>query len=240
MKRFAAFDIDGTIIRWQLYHAVVDSLAKAGYISEDSMQTVRTARMRWKNREAGFAFTDYERVLIDAYEASAPSIDTEAFDTIVSSVLDRYKNQVYVYTRDLITSLKQQNYLLFAISGSHAELVQGIAKTYGFDDYIGTVYERKQGNFTGKSHVGSHNKDESLKLLVKKHGASFKDSIAVGDSKSDIAMLQLVDQPIAFNPDKGLFEWATTNHRDVVVERKNVIYTLQYQHGTYILAKTGE
>src|SRR3546814_11785501 len=28
MKKFAVFDIDGTLIRWQLYHAVVETVAK--------------------------------------------------------------------------------------------------------------------------------------------------------------------------------------------------------------------
>jgi phosphoserine phosphatase len=33
-KRFAVFDLDGTLVRWQLYHALVDRLAKKGYLGE--------------------------------------------------------------------------------------------------------------------------------------------------------------------------------------------------------------
>ena len=31
-RPFAVFDIDGTLIRWQLYHSIADTLARLGHI----------------------------------------------------------------------------------------------------------------------------------------------------------------------------------------------------------------
>jgi phosphoserine phosphatase len=78
-----------------------------------------------------------------------------------------------------------------------------------------------------------------LQELIKKHGLTTAASYAVGDSLSDAAMLEMVDNPIAFNPDNNLFEAATQNGWNIVVERKNVIYQLSKQDGHYgLLAET--
>jgi len=55
----------------------------------------------------------------------------------------------------------------------------------------------------------------------------YKRSIAVGDTETDIAMLQLVGKPVAFNPNGLLAKHAKKNSWEVVVERKDVIYQLQ-------------
>jgi HAD superfamily hydrolase (TIGR01490 family) len=237
MKRnFAVFDIDGTLIRWQLYHAVVQKLASAGHLGPDALKTLHEARMRWKNREHKEAFHDYERTLIQTYEDALPNLKPQDFDTYVEQVITEYKDQVYTYTRDLIQSLKNQGYFLLAISGSHQELVRAIAMHYGFDDYVGTQYDRTTNAFSGKKQLGSADKKSILQRLIAKHSLSTKDSVAVGDSLSDAAMMELVEQPIAFNPDQKLYDRARSESWKIVVERKNVIYEMEPHGTTYLLA----
>lgn len=235
-KKFAVFDIDGTLIRWQLYHAVVDKLATHGELGKTAKAELRAARMVWKRREHPESFKDYEQTLIDLYEKGIDKLKAAAFDNLVLEVINEYKDQVYVYSRELIKDLKMQDYLLLAISGSHHELVEQIAKHYGFDDFVGTDYERSGGGFSGKSHIASHDKSSVLKQLVKKHGLSYGGSLAIGDSASDIPMLELVEHPIAFNPDKTLFGTAKQHGWKIVLERKNMIYELNKDDGRYVLA----
>ncbi len=238
MKPFAVFDIDGTLIRWQLYHAVVDKLAKQGRLSTDSHQKIHLARMRWKNREHDYRFSDYESALINEFEAAVKNLAPIDFNGAVDEVIQEYKDQVYTYTRDLMKTLRQQGYLLFAISGSQQELVAKIAKMYDFDDLVATVYQQKGGRYTGKKTVASHNKKAALEHLVGKHAASYQDSYAIGDSKSDASILEMVEYPIAFNPDAELYRIAQLQQWPIVIERKNMIYKLEYKNGTYVLAQT--
>ena len=42
-------------------------------------------------------------------------------------------------------------------------------------------------------------KGEILRELVQKYNVSWEGSVAVGDSPSDVAMLELVEQPISYN-----------------------------------------
>lgn len=234
-KKFAVFDIDGTLIRWQLYHVMVDKLANQGALGPGAKQQLRDARMVWKRREHAGSFKDYEHTLITLYEEALQNRSTKDFDRIVIEVIDEYKDQTYIYTRDLLKQLKMDGYFLLIISGSHHEMIEQIGKYYGFDDWIGTHYSRDGKTFSGEKYVASKDKAKVLKQLVEKHGLSYEGSLGIGDSASDIAMLELVEKPIAFNPDKILFEKAKEQSWPIVIERKNMIYELKVSDGTYVL-----
>jgi HAD superfamily hydrolase (TIGR01490 family) len=236
MKRFAVFDIDGTLVRWQLYHAIASELAAQGFFTPTQHQSIDVARMQGKNRAHPESFRDYEENLVNVYKKAMLNLSVEQFNQAADTVFEEYKDQVYTYTRDLIHSLKQQDYLLFAISGSQSEIVAKIAKHYGFDDYVGTSFEQQAGRFTGAATVAREAKHLVLQQMAKKHGADYTDSVAVGDSMSDAPMLEAVERPIAFNPEKKLFDYAKERGWEVIVERKNMVYKLKNQDGKYILA----
>ena len=237
MRKFAVFDIDGTLIRWQLYHAMADALAAKGFIDADEYQAMRHARMGWKKR-SGTSFKDYEKLVIEIYEKILMTLSFEQLDAAVDAVFNEYKDQIYTYTRDLIAKLKKDSYMLFAISGSQSEIISRVSAHYGFDDFVATVYERKGAGFSGAKTIGSHDKDKALKELVAKHSLSYKGSVGVGDGRSDVAMLKLVERPIAFNPESSLFEYAEEQGWKIVIERKNMIYELESKDGKYQLVKT--
>src|SRR6185437_10918866 len=118
-KSFAVFDIDGTVIRWQLYHAVTDQLVKDGLIDAKAFEHVRHTRMNWKKRTGTDSFREYEKELVKVFTRAVKGMDVADFVASSNKVFDEYKDQVYTYTRDLIRRLQAENYLLFAISGSH-------------------------------------------------------------------------------------------------------------------------
>ncbi len=134
-RPFAVFDIDGTIIRWQLYHAISDALAQQGYIGSGEFDQVRQARMNWKRRTGEESFRDYEHELIGVFDKALKGLRLEDLAAAAEAVFEEYKEQVYTYTRDLIRDLKSRNYLLFAISGSPAVIVNKLTDYYGFDDF---------------------------------------------------------------------------------------------------------
>lgn len=235
-KPFAVFDIDGTLIRWQLYHAVADELARRGHFGAIEYQAIKDARMVWKKREGEDSFKDYEHALVNLVDQVISSISVQDWEDASRKVIQEYQDQVYTYTRDLVRQLKAKGYLLFAISASQDNIVGLLAKHYDFDDYGGSAYEIHAGRFTGKKDVlRRERKPEYLQALVQKHGATFTGSIGVGDSESDIPLLEAVERPIAFNPTKQLYEHAKEKGWKIVLERKNVIYRLAAASGTYYL-----
>lgn len=237
-RSFAVFDIDGTLIRWQLYHAIADALAKRSLIDAKIYQSIRDARMVWKRRTHSEAFSAYQSELVVAYEKLLLDLSYKDFKKAVNAVFDEYKDQVYAFTRELVKRLKKDDYLLFAISGSQIEIVSKIAKYYGFDDCVGTIYQHENDKFTGAmtAHLGG--KHMILEELIDKHHAGLAGSIAVGDGASDISMLGMVEIPIAFNPERKLFDYAQSKGWKIIIERKNMVYELQKRDGKYVLAKT--
>gem|GEM_PF-108513 len=235
-RPFAVFDIDGTLIRWQLYHAVVDELGHQGYIDKKSYTAIKQARLVWKRREHQKAFPEYEKQIIKIYDSVITDIGVNKFNKIVKNVFDEYKDQVYTYTRELIKDLKAKGYVLLAISGSPEQAVGLIAGYYGFDDFVGSTYYHKGDKFTGKKTVAALDKKAELDKLLAKHHLGLKGSIAVGDSESDIPLLEAVERPIVFNPTVQLYNKACQNGWEIIVERKNVIYELRDSNGNYILA----
>lgn len=225
-RPFAVFDIDGTLIRWQLFHAIVHGLGKAGHLLPGAHEQIRAIRMEWKNRRTNHGFHDYETVLVKAYLKSLPSIKHRDYIRVVDAVYDEYKDQTFTYTRDLVKRLKKDGYLLFAISGSQQEVVDRLARYHGFDDAIGATLVAKDGRFTGETTSPIFDKAAALNTLVSQHNATYRGSYAVGDSLSDASMLAAVPHPIAFNPDQALYEKATAEQWPIVVERKNVVFEL--------------
>jgi HAD superfamily phosphoserine phosphatase-like hydrolase len=235
-RPYAVFDIDGTIIRWQLYHAINDQLVKDGLIKPAAFAKVRDTRMDWKRRTGTDSFNQYENELIKVFDGALKGMSVDGFTKAVDTVFAEYKDQVYTYTRDMIRNLQKQDYLLFAISGSPGLIVKKLADYYGFDDFAATTYEQTGDHFTGKKYLSIGRKPELLRELITRNEADGQGSIAVGDSEGDIDMLASVERPIAFNPNRRLFRHAREQGWEIVVERKNVVYKLESHDGRYRLA----
>jgi HAD superfamily hydrolase (TIGR01490 family) len=234
-KPFAVFDIDGTLIRWQLFHAIVHSLGKHGFLPAGAHERIHQARMAWKQRTTDTGFSQYESVLVNEYLAALKGISPMQYSQIVDDVFTEYKDQTFTYTRDLVRKLKAEGYMLLAISGSQHEIIAKLAAHHGFDAAVGATLEQIDGAFSGKVTTPIFDKASALKQLITAHNLTTKGSYAVGDSSSDISMLELVDHPIAFNPDKAFFATASARQWAIVVERKNMVYQLQpTKEGAYI------
>jgi len=235
-KKFAVFDIDGTLIRWQLYHAIVNRLAAKGKISKEAYEKIRETRMVWKKREYDTSFGDYELALVQQWAAESKKLTYDQYLETVDEVVDEYIDQAYTYTRDLIKELRDKGYFLLSISGSPKEAVARVAKHYGFDDFVAAEFLLdKNKHFAGKGFSPVFDKAKALRKLVAKHDLDFAGSVAIGDTASDIAILELVENPIAFNPEKKLFEAAKKSGWPIVIERKNMVYELKPQGKSYQL-----
>ncbi|MGB4759123.1 MAG: HAD-IB family phosphatase [Candidatus Saccharimonadales bacterium] len=236
-RKFAVFDIDGTVLRWQFFHAIVHELGKQGVLSPEAAKSIKNARMTWKRRTHKDSFHEYEQTLIQSYASIVGGISQDRYLGAINSVFETHKDQVYTYTRDTIHKLKEQNYLLFAVSGSHQEIVKKFGEYYGFDAAVGAEFTYNPDGTIGKFITSpAHNgKGPYLEKLVADFGATYHGSYAFGDSRSDIALLEKVENPVVFNPDKSLAAAAQEHGWKMVIERKNMIYELEYKDGQYIL-----
>lgn len=237
-RKFAVFDIDGTFYRGSLYLDVVEHLVAKDMLDSDRVALHKAEEKRWKSRRHKDMYNAYLDATVDTVVHSMSMLTTEHVEQAAASVVAERKEHVYRYTRDLIASLKQEGYFLIAISGSQHEVVSLFIDHYGFDAYTSTEWHRTPDGkkYTGDATIRKNNKEQYLKEMIKAYDLTLEGSIAVGDSAGDISMLDFVENPIAFNPEETLFDTAKEKNWKIVVERKNVIYTLEPQNGTYLLA----
>lgn len=237
-RKLAIFDLDGTVYRWQLYHELVFTLKDKEMFSPEAADQLDTAYDAWKNRQT--SFDNYERQVIDTLVGSMTRIPPHVFDEAAQEVSERSGRKTYRYTLELMRKLKEDGYFLLAVSGSQQEVAELFARKFNFDDCIGSLYERDGNQFTGNIvRFIPGNKDIYIKEYADTHGFTLDDSVAVGDTGGDISMLDLVDHPIAFNPNGELLKVAQERGWKIVVERKNVALTLETdEHGHTSLTST--
>lgn len=237
MNKFAVFDIDGTLYRWQLYHELVQALALAGVFSQTAFRELDEKWNLWRGGNVNF--DEYEQFVVHTMTTSLPLIPVPTFEAACNKVIEQSVHKVHHYPKKLLENLKAQNYTIIAITGSQQELIDRFAKRYGIDIAIGALYERDGAHFTGKMlrpTIGK--KAELLHHAVAQYNLTFDGSVAIGDSDGDAALLELVEQPTAFNPSAGLFERAKREGWSIVLERKNIAYRLEKESDELILAET--
>lgn len=245
--KIGVFDIDGTIFRSSLLIEMVRGLVRDGIFPKKANKEMEADYLAWLNRVGDY--DNYIRKVMDIYNNYIVGKKFKDAEAVSKEVMASEKNKVYRFTRDLIPELKRKGYYLIAISGSPWYMVDKFALHMGFDVSFGTTINLKKGIFTdmyverdfknrknkllGFEHkaelLNFSNKGPLLKqyLVSKKMVADWKNSVAAGDSGNDIAMLEIVGHPIAFNPDSVLVKEAKKRGWRVVVERKNVVYDLK-------------
>ena len=224
--KVAFFDIDGTLFRWSLFLGYTHLMMQKGFLPDDVHKELLVAKKRWQDREG--EFSEYVNMAIDIFESNISGVSVDDFLNCVQEVVDTYGRRTYVYTRELIQELKSQGYKIIAISHSAKLALDIFCPRYGFDKTYGYMYEIENGKFTGKiMHGDITDKGQIIRRAVEKENLSLKDSYAVGDTNSDIAMLKMVENPIAFNPNMTLYQETKKQGWKMVVERKDVIYNIQ-------------
>lgn len=237
--RLAIFDLDGTLFRWQLYHELVFELKNRDVFSQKTAHELDEALIAWQAKR--LKWHDYELKVIRAIEPAIATLAPEFFEDAAQAVVKRSGHKIYSYTKHLLDGLKNDGYFCLAISGSQQEIAEAFAEQYGFDGCVGALYERNNGRFTGTiERFVPGRKHEIIREFLRDHPEITLDgSVAIGDSGGDTSMLEMVERAVAFNPSDDLLETAMARGWDIVIERKNVAYTMEKgTDGTYLLANT--
>lgn len=237
-RPFAVFDIDGTIARTSLLQQIVRVLVNHGRLGPGPAQEIEDLLHDFRQRVADDDFGAYMKKAVDIMFGAMPKgLTVEEYDEIIDIVVKLSLTHTYVYTRQLMQSLKHNNYFLISISGSEMRAVSTFSKALGFDAWVGQVQYAHDGKkLTGEVRSLGQPKDKILDAVIAKFGLDVKNSLAVGDTSSDIPVLNKVANPIVFNPNQALFKEAREKNWMVVVERKDMVYGLSKDsNGIYAL-----
>jgi HAD superfamily hydrolase (TIGR01490 family) len=226
-RRIAIFDIDGTIFRSSLLIELIDRLIDEGMFPQKVHKELETDYIAWSNRKG--SYTTYVDKVSKLHIKHIRGCNEVAVKRVAKMTIKQEKDKVYTFTRDLIKKLKKQNYYLIAISGSPDYIVSMFSKYMGFDASFGRKYEVTDGAFTGNAIHRNLWSDKAaiMEKVINETPIEFDlaRSLAIGDTETDIPLLELVGKPIAFNPNSELAHYAQKMGWEIVVERKDVVYT---------------
>lgn len=227
MRKVAIFDVDGTVFRSSLLIEIVETLIDKGVFPQSARTRYQKQSAAWLNRTG--TYEEYIAAVVESFMEHIKGVHYGELQDATEAMLSEHQQRVYRYTRDLILELKKKKYFLLAVSQSPKAILDKFCEVLGFDKVYGRFYEiGPQDRFTGvitDLHLIA-NKANVVKRAVEKEGLSLTDSVGVGDTEGDIAFLELVEQPICFNPNAKLYQHAKRMGWPIVVERKDVIYEL--------------
>jgi HAD superfamily hydrolase (TIGR01490 family) len=217
----AIFDLDNTLLdgdsdyNWGLY------LVKKGYLDEGEYKEQN--QKFFEEYQVGkldiFAFAEFQfRFLKNNTRKFLNDVRSDYINEIIKPMI--LKKAV-----DLVNQHKEAGDRLLIITATNSFITKPIGELFGIDELIGTDPEENEGEFTGKvkgtpsfkegkvTRLFDWLDEKNLKL------ADFEKTFFYSDSHNDLALLEVVTNPVVVNGDKILLEkaqeknWPTLNFK---------------------------
>ena len=225
-RPLAVFDVDGTLFRRGLLAELTRRLVDEGVFSERVREELSRDYYAWVERRG--SYESYDNLVVELFQRQLQGIPLKELRRCARAEVEDHGRRLHLYTRELTQRLGEAGYFLLAISGSPEEILDIFLKPLGFDGAFGTVLAVDgEDRYTGERLTNPfEDKRRVLEAFLVETGMNLEGSVGVGDTLSDVGFLEMVEAPIAFNPNRALFEAALGRRWPLVVERKDVIYNL--------------
>ena len=224
-RPLAVFDLDGTLIREQLLVLLTKECFDLEIFRRVAEVIFKEVRLTHRDRK--ITFEEYDQQIIDLFSQRVKGKLQSDIKIAARHVHDKHRDWLYKFTRALIEETTETHERI-TITGAMQETVSLLAPYWGLTHIYATVLEvDSNGRYTGQAtSLPVRDKRAALRGHIKEHGGTLKGSLAIGDTLSDVPMLQEVERPVMFNPDDKLAEIGDAHGWTTVLERKDCIYVL--------------
>lgn len=213
LLKLAAFDMDGTLIQGRLVFALADRFGLSDEVSK--IQASRRMAGHEQTKAIAALFTGLTKEDVESAIASIP---------------------LTMNCEHTIAILKDKGYKIGIISDSYTIAVGFVADMLSLDFLAANKLEILNGKFTGRVEMPlgwdkidcfckiSVCKRYHLEKIAYRFGVPFENTLAVGDTKSDICMIQRAGVGIAFMPKDKEIKKATNK----IVSDSDLLKILEY------------
>ncbi len=203
----AIFDLDNTLIADDSDFLWGQFLVDRGIVDKDYYETVN----------AKF-YEDYREGTLDIVEFLSFSLAPLAMHDAKQLLRWREEfvdNVIKPITLDaahaLVAKHRTAGDTLMVVTATNRFVTEPIVKLYGIDILLATTPEIQNGRYTGK-FIGTpcyqEGKITHLQDWLAQSGQTLEDSCFYSDSHNDLPLLNLVDNPVAVDPDQKLLQAA--------------------------------
>lgn len=212
----ALFDVDDTLIDgdaaslWSRWMVLQQMVAQPDFLQCE-------ARMMELYAQGELDMAEYMAFTLAPVTGKTSSELAAMTDDFIGSEI---KPRLYEQGLSLINELKQKGYRIVFVSATADFLVEAIARDVGIEDVLAIQLEYDaMGQHTGNtSGTLSFGRGKVIRLLdwAVQQGESLAGARFYSDSVNDLPLLELVEYPVATNPDPRLRELAQSRNWPVL------------------------
>jgi HAD superfamily hydrolase (TIGR01490 family) len=220
----AFFDVDNTLLRGaSVYHVAIGAW-KLGIVSVRDIM-----RAFWQQRhfiKVGENQTHLSAIKERALQVISGRSEAE-LRTLSEDIFDRrIRPRLWPETVALTQEHLALGHQVWIISATAQSVATVFAERLGLTGALGTVFEARDGVFTGKllgSVLHGQEKADAAVALAGRLAADSSACWAYSDSSNDIPLLSFVGNPVVVNPDKTLLAHAQTEKWAVMLMKPSSI-----------------
>ncbi len=126
---------------------------------------------------------------------------------------------------EVLKNLKTSGLQTILVTAGPIQVAEVLGNRFKFDRVFGSMYEVKEGIFTGDilNHLGDSGKLECLKQYCEENYVTMNEVVAIGDSASDIKVFENSGRSIAINYSNKL-----KGRADFYLKTNNLMKILDY------------
>ena len=204
------FDLDGTLIHCDSSSKFCQFCVSKGLVSDPDYLAKERHIMQSYSAQT-MQIDDYIALQLQPLLGLSKAEVASLSDEFVASQASNY---IYQQGRDLIKEYIDQGDRVVIVSATAEFIVTAIAKALGVKDVIAIQIEEVNANYTDKvKGIASYREGKVTRLMqwLTDEGLELTNSYFYSDSINDLPLLELVNNPVATNPDSQLKALAKSN-----------------------------
>ncbi|CAG1022384.1 putative phosphatase [Patescibacteria group bacterium] len=224
----AIFDLDNTLIADDSDYLWGQFLVDQGIVDKQQYE-VANAKFYEDYKQGTLDIVEFLRFSLKPLaEHSAEQLyqwRAQFVETIITPLLLEPAKQ-------LVNKHKERGDTVLVITATNSFVTEPIVKLYGIEHLLATTPEFINGRYTG-GFIGTpcfrEGKVTLLQEWLKQSNESLKNSWFYSDSHNDLPLLNLVEHPVAVDPDEKLANAAQTANWAIISLRQNHCPTHHFQ-----------
>ncbi|MBS3053953.1 MAG: HAD family phosphatase [Candidatus Aenigmarchaeota archaeon] len=217
----AFFDMDGVLSRGHYMFKIWRYFYGQGYMSRENLKSLLSVVNSYILRKIDYR--EFTKKTIEIAALCVAGCERDLIKNSIDDFLEKKGLSLFPYSVDLVRLFKNNGYRTIIISGSTAELLEAYNRRIGADEIHGTVFETRDGIFTGKVDLNMSLKESKQSVMDSLKGMDMEKSFGFGDTDQDVAMLEKVGHPVALNPTKPLKKIAAVRDWTILTKKDDVV-----------------
>lgn len=205
--KLAIFDLDNTLLNGDSDHAWGEFLCEKGLVDRQLYRETNDRFYR-QYQEGSLNINEFLEFALSPLQKFQRALLNQLHEEFMRTIVEP---MMLPAAHALLEKHRQAGDFLLIITATNAFITAPIAARLGVDALLATQPEEREGEYTGKV-IGPpcfrEGKVDRLHQWLTETGHSLTGSYFYSDSCNDLPLLEVVDHPVAVNPDPTLLETA--------------------------------